>query len=57
LIFGLGRLAFGPRHGWRHGPWGMGGPRGFNGEQVPPHVEDLHRRLHEKMNQPPATPA
>jgi len=57
LIFGLGRLAFGPRHGWQHGPWGIGGPRGFNGEQVPPHVEDLHRRLHEKMNQPPATPA
>ena len=57
LIFGLGRLAFGPRHGWQHGPWGIGGPRGFNGEQVPPHVEDLHRRLHEKMNQPSATPA
>ena len=57
LIFGLGRMAFGPRHGWQHGPWGMGGPRGFNGEQVSPHIEELHRRLHEKMNQPPATPA
>lgn len=57
LIFGLGRLAFGPRHGWRHGPWGMGGPRGFNGDQVPPFVEDLHRKLHEKMNQPPTTQA
>ena len=22
LIAGLGRMAFGPRHGWRHGPWG-----------------------------------
>jgi hypothetical protein len=57
LIFGLGRLAFGPRHGWRHGPWAMGGPRGFNGEEVPPFVDDMHRKLHEKMNQPPATPA
>ena len=53
LIFGLGRMAFGPRHGWQRGPWGMSGPRGFNGEQFPPHVEELHRRLHEKMNQPP----
>ena len=25
LLFGLGRLAFGPRHGWHRGPWGMGG--------------------------------
>jgi hypothetical protein len=57
LIFGLGRLAFGPRHGWRHGPWGMGGPHGFHGEEVPPFVDDMHRKLHEKMNQPPATPA
>ena len=57
LIFGLGRLAFGPRYGWRHGPWGMGGPRGFNGDQVPPFVDDMHRKLHEKMNQPPATQA
>jgi len=57
LIFGLGRLAFGPRHGWRHGPWGMDGPRAFNGEEVPPFVDDMHRKLHEKMNQPPATPA
>jgi hypothetical protein len=48
LIFGLGRMLFGPRRGWRHGPWG------WNGDQVPPHVEDLHRRLHEKMNQPPS---
>ena len=54
VIFGLGRLAFGPRHGWQHGPWGRGGPRGFNGEQVPPFVDDMHRKLHEKMNQPPA---
>jgi hypothetical protein len=60
LIAGLGHLAFGPRHGWRHGPWGMGhpcGPQGFNGDQVPPFVEDLHRQLHEKMNQPPAPQA
>ncbi len=52
LLFGLWRMAFGPRHGWRHGPWGMGG---FNGDQVPPRVEELHRRMHEKMNQPPTT--
>ena len=50
LLFGLGRMAFGPRHGWRRGPWG---PHGFNGEQVPPQIEELHRRMHEKMNQPP----
>ena len=47
LILGLGRLAFGPRHGWHHGPWR------YNGDQIPPRVEELHRRLHEKMNQPP----
>ena len=57
LIFGLGRLAFGPRHGWRHGPWGMGVPRDFSGDQVPPQVEELHRHMHEKMNQPPAAQA
>jgi hypothetical protein len=57
LIFGLGRLAFGPRHGWHRGPWGMGHPRGFDGEQVPPFVEDMHRKLHEKMNQPPTASA
>jgi len=57
LLFGLGRLAFGPRHGGYRGPWGWGGPRGFNGEQVPPQVEELHRRMHEKMNQPPAPQA
>jgi hypothetical protein len=51
LLFGLGRLIFGPRHGWRHGPWG------WNNEQVPPQVEELHRRLHEKMNQPQAPQA
>jgi len=49
LLFGLGRLLFGPRLGWRHGSWGMNGP---NGDQVPPRVEELHRKLHEKMNQP-----
>ncbi len=54
LLFGLGRLAFGPRHGWHRGPWGWGSPRGFDGEQVPPQIEELHRRMHEKMNQPPA---
>jgi hypothetical protein len=62
LIAGLGRMAFGPRHGWHRGPWGMGRPwgsQGFNGEQVPPFVEDMHRKMHEKMNQPPSsqTPA
>ena len=55
LLFGLARMAFGPRYGWHRGPWGWGGPRGFNGDQVPPQVEELHRKLHEKMNQPPAT--
>lgn len=48
LLFGFGRMLFGPRHGWRHGPWG------WNGDQVPPRVEELHRQLHEKMNQPSA---
>jgi hypothetical protein len=59
MIAGLGRMAFGPRHGWHRGPWGMSGPRGFNGDQVPPFVEDMHRKMHEKMNQPPSaqTPA
>ena len=57
LIFGLGRLAFGPRHGWHRGPWGWGGPRGFDGEHIPPFIEDLHRKLHEKMNQPPTPQA
>ncbi len=56
LLFGLGRMIFGPRR-WRHGPWGWGGPQGFNGEHVPPQVEELHRRLHEKMNQPPTPQA
>ena len=58
LIAGLGRMAFGPRHGWRRGPWRMchpWGPQGFNGDQVPPFVEDLHRKMHEKMNQPPTS--
>jgi hypothetical protein len=59
LLFGLGRMAFGPRHGWHRGPWGWRDPRGFNGDQVPPFVEDMHRKMHEKMNQPPSaqTPA
>jgi hypothetical protein len=60
LLFGLGRLLFGPRRPWRHGPWGRGpwawsDPRGINGDQVPPFVEDLHRKMHEKMNQPPTS--
>jgi hypothetical protein len=46
LLFGFGRMLFGPRHGRHHGPWG------WHGDQVPPHVEDLHRRMHDKMNQP-----
>jgi hypothetical protein len=57
LLFGLGRLAFGPRHGWHRGPWGWRDTRGYNGEQVPPFVEDLHRKMHEKMNQPPTPQA
>ncbi len=48
LLFGLGRLAFGPRHGWHRGPWG------YNGDQIPPRIDELHRKMHEKMNQPPA---
>jgi hypothetical protein len=46
LLFGLGRMIFGPRQRWH-------GLSGWNGEQVPPQVEDLHRRMHEKMTQPP----
>jgi hypothetical protein len=63
LIAGLARMAFGPRHGWRRGPWGMGRPwdmghpHGFNGDQVPPFVEEAHRKMHEKMNQPPTPQA
>jgi len=63
MIAGLGRMAFGPRHGWHRGPWSwrgpwdMGHPRGYNGDQVPPFVEELHRKLHEKMNQPPTPQA
>jgi hypothetical protein len=57
LIAGLGRLAFGPRHGWHRGPWGWGHPYGFNGDQAPPYVEEVHRRMHEKMNQPPTPQA
>ena len=49
FIFALGRMAFGPRHGWHRGLWGM---HGFDGDQVPPRIEELHRKLHEKMNQP-----
>jgi hypothetical protein len=56
LLFGLGRLIFGPRR-WGHGPWGWSGSYGPNGDQFPPQVEVLHRRMHEKMNQPPATQA
>jgi hypothetical protein len=54
LLFGLGRMIFGPRR-WGYGRRGWGGPWGSNGEQVPPQVEELHRRMHEKMNQPPTT--
>ncbi len=57
LLFGLGRLAFGPRYGWHRGSWGMGGPRGFDGEHIPPMVEEIHRKMYEKMNQPPPTQA
>ncbi len=51
LLFGLWRMAFGPRHGWHRGPWG------YHGDQVPPRIEELHRQMHEKMNQPPTTQA
>jgi len=54
MIAGLGRMAFGPRHGWHRGPWGM---HGFNNDQVPPQVEELHRKMHERMNQPPTPQA
>jgi hypothetical protein len=57
MIAGLGRMAFGPRHGWHRGPWGWRDSRGYNGEQVPPFVEDMHRKMHEKMNQPPTPQA
>ncbi len=53
LLFGFGRMLFGPRRDWHHRPWGWRDPRGFNGDQVPPFVEDMHRKMHEKMNQPP----
>jgi hypothetical protein len=54
LLFGFGRMLFGPRRDWHHRPWGWRDPHGFNGDQVPPFVEDLHRKMHEKMNQPQA---
>ena len=51
LLFGMGRMLFGPRRGWHRGPWG------WNGDQIPPHLEDLHRRMHDRMNQPPTPQA
>ncbi len=57
LLFGIGRMLFGPRHGWHRGPWGWHDARGVNGDQVPPFVEDMHRKMHEKMNQPPTPQA
>jgi hypothetical protein len=55
LIFGAIRGLF--FRSWRgHGPWSWG-PRGFHGDQAPPQVEELHRRMHEKMNQPPTSQA
>jgi len=56
LLFIFGRMIFGPRRGWHRGPWGWHDARGFNGDQIPPFVEDMHRKMHEKMNQPPAPP-
>jgi hypothetical protein len=50
LLFGLGRMIFGPRR-WGYGPWG------WNSEQVPSHIDEVHRRMHEKMNQPPTAQA
>ena len=42
LFFGLLRGFF-----WRRRWWGGGGPRGYNGEQIPPWVQDWHRKMHE----------
>ena len=57
LLFVFGRMLFGPHRDWHRGPWGWRDSRGFNADQVPPFVEDMHRKMHEKMNQPPAAQA
>lgn len=52
LIFGLFRPLFFHRMGW----WRGGGPRGNWPQDVPPQVEEWHRRMHEKSgDQPPAS--
>ncbi len=57
LLFGFGRMLFGPRRDWHRGPWGWREGRHFNGDQVPPFVEEMHRKMHDKMNQPPTPQA
>ncbi len=57
LLFGFGRMLFGPRRDWHRGPWSWRDGRHFNGDQVPPFVEEMHRKMHEKMNQPPTPQA
>lgn len=61
LLFALFRLAFRPRwgRGWG-GPWMRGGWDGSwdpSKGNIPPAVQEWHRRLHETENQPPTQPA
>ena len=42
LFFALLRGLF-----WRRRWWGGGGPHGYNGEHVPPMVQEWHRKMHE----------
>jgi hypothetical protein len=60
LLFALFRLAFRPRwgRGWG-GPWMRGGPGGWDPTkgEIPPAVQEWHRKLHETENQAPTPPA
>ena len=50
LLFGLLRMAFGHRWGWRRGWGGPGGPgrMGWDSEKgYPPMFEEWHRKMHE----------
>lgn len=49
------RMLWGPRFGWhrmyrRYGPWGTGD----QGEDIPPFISEMHRRMHEADQEKPA---
>ncbi len=56
LIMAIRGLFWGRHHGWRHmgyGPWGMHRGEWDKDMEVPPVVEEWHRRMHEKPSTPP----